>query len=172
MNLNSETKQIKSLFEKYPIISQFAKFAFVGFINTGIDFAILNLLMWMSGIYKGGEIIFLNAISFTVAAVNSYLMNKYWTFRAGPPASSMTESSTKSLRAGEKKEIGKEFVQFISISLIGILINTGIVYSVTTLIEPFFGFSTPVWANFAKAAATGVSLIWNFLGYKFIVFKK
>ena len=134
---------------------QFIKFAFVGGINTGIDFAVLNSLMWISGIYEGKEIIFLNIIAFTVATINSYFMNKRWTFEVKG-----------------KKEVGKEFSQFILISLIGISINTGIVYSITTFIEPSFGLSSPLWANFAKASATAISLIWNFIGYKFIVFKK
>jgi putative flippase GtrA len=134
---------------------QFIKFAFVGGINTGIDFAVLNSLMWISGIYKGEDIIFFNIIAFTVATINSYFMNKHWTFKAR-----------------EKKEAGKEFSQFFLISLIGISINTSIVYSITTFIEPSFGLSSPLWANFAKASATVISLVWNFIGYKFIVFKK
>ncbi len=127
-------------------------------MNTAIDFTVLNLLMWWTGIYKGGWIILLNAVSFSIAVINSYLWNKYWTFRAR--------------EADEPGEVAKEFSQFIAVTLIGLGINTGVVYGITTLIAPVFGLSPEIWANLAKATATGFSLIWNFIGYKFIVFKK
>ncbi len=134
---------------------QFGKFVIVGFINTAIDFAVLNVLMYLTNIYKGPEIIIFNAISFTVAVINSYIMNKYWTF-------------------GDKSREGaaKQFIEFLAVSIVGIVLNTGIVYGVTTLVQPMFGLGIKLWANFAKAAATAVVLGWNFIGYKFFVFKK
>ncbi len=141
--------------EKNRFFLQFGKFVIVGFINTAIDFAILNLLMYLANIYKGPEIIIFNAISFTAAVINSYLMNKYWTF-------------------GDKSREGaaKQFVEFLVVSTGGIILNTAIIYGLTTLIQPMFGLSVKLWANFAKAAATAVVLGWNFIGYKFFVFKK
>ena len=139
------------------LIRQFGKFVVIGFMNTAIDFAILNLLMWWIGIYKGSWIILLNAISFSIAVINSYLWNKYWTFRAK--------------EADEAGEIAKEFSQFIAVTLVGLAINTSVVFGITTFVQPVFGLSPEIWANLAKVAATGFSLIWNFIGYKFIVFK-
>ncbi len=141
--------------EKNKFFLQFGKFVIVGFINTAIDFAVLNLLMYLTNIYKGPEIIIFNAISFTAAVTNSYLMNKYWTF-------------------GDRSRTGaaKQFVEFLAVSIIGIILNTAIVYSVTTLIQPMFGLGVKLWANFAKVIATAVVLGWNFIGYKFFVFKK
>ncbi|HEB01445.1 MAG TPA: GtrA family protein [Candidatus Portnoybacteria bacterium] len=147
-------KQIKELI-KHKTLVQFSRFVVIGFMNTAIDFAALNLMMWLSGIYKGRWIILLNAISFVLATTNSYFWNKFWTFKAG-----------------KSQEVPQEFGKFLIISLIGIGLNSGMVYSVTTLVRPFFGLSAALWANLAKVAATGISLCWNFLGYKFIVFKK
>ncbi|MBU1255649.1 GtrA family protein [Patescibacteria group bacterium] len=143
---NEKTKQF---------ISQFSKFVVIGFVNTGIDFSILNLLMWLFKIYSGKWLILLNMISFAIAVVNSYFWNKFWVFKDK-----------------EESETGKKFSQFILITLIGMAINSSIVFGIATYIPPFFGLSKELWANLAKAAATGVSLIWNFTGYKFIVFKK
>jgi len=140
------------------LVNQFSKFVVIGVMNTAIDFGVLNLLMWQTGIYKGKWIILLNAIAFAVAVINSYFWNKYWTFKAK--------------EADEPGEVAKEFSQFIMVTLIGLAINSGIVFGVTTFIPPFFGLSPELWANLAKVAATGLSLIWNFIGYKFIVFKK
>lgn len=142
------------LIQKYPIIAQAVKFLAVGFMNTALDFAVLNLLMWRTGIYKGPWIILLNVVSFSIAVTNSYLWNKYWTFRAKGPVIAPLQMS-----------------QFLIVSLIGTGINSGLVYGLATFIPPFFGLSPKLWANLAKAVATGFSLIWNFSGYKFIVFK-
>ena len=127
-------------------------------MNTSIDFGILNLLMWWTDIYRGKWIILLNIISFSIAVINSYLWNKHWTFRAK--------------EADEPGEVAKEFSQFMMVTLIGLAINSSIVFGITTFISPFFGLSPELWANLAKGAATGFSLIWNFFGYKFFVFKK
>lgn len=154
-NINQPEKFTRRLVK---LIRQFSKFVLIGFLNTAIDFTILNLLMWLTGIYKGRWIFLLNVISFSVAVVNSYLWNKFWVFKAK--------------EADQAKEIVSEFSQFIVIAVIGMIINSLIVFSITTFIPPVFGLNPQVWANLAKALATGVSLLWNFTGYKLIVFKK
>ena len=140
--------------KKIPIILQLIKFAMVGLANTAVDFGILNLLMAMTGIYSGKNIFFLNSVSFVFAVIHSYFWNKFWTFKA------------------KKTEATKEFLQFLIVSIIGLLINGAIVYMITTWIKPMFGLTEISWANAGKIAATVISLVWNFIGYKFIVFKK
>jgi putative flippase GtrA len=136
------------------LAAQFSRFVVIGVMNTAIDFSVLNLLMWWTGIYAGKWIFLLNAASFFVAVINSYFWNKYWTFK-------------------DRDEIKvNEFSQFIMVTLIGLAINSGIVYGITTFIPPVYGLSKELWANLAKVVATGLSLAWNFIGYKFIVFKK
>jgi len=141
--------------KKIPIIFQFAKFLTVGLANTAVDFGVLNFLMWTTKIYSGKNIILLNSISFLIAVIHSYLWNKLWTFKAK-----------------EKTAVAKQFLQFLIISIIGTLLNSGIVYIITTWLSPAAGLSSVSWANAAKLLATGASLVWNFVGYKFIVFKK
>lgn len=143
------------LLERFPIIKQLAKFVVVGGINTGIDFLVLNVEMFLTNITSGPWMFILNSVSFSVATVNSYFFNKYWTFK--------DKDATKQTF---------QFSQFLVISIIGISINGAIVYLITSFIPPMFNINPQLWANLAKVAATGVSLIWNFLGYKFIVFKK
>jgi len=136
------------------LVGQFVRFGIIGGVNTLIDFGILNLLMWWTGIHSGGQIVLLNIISFAIAVTNSYFWNKYWAFK-------------------DKDSTGvMEFSQFIAVTLVGLAINSTIVYVVTTFIDPMFGLNETLWANLAKVAATGFSLIWNFIGYKFIVFKQ
>ena len=123
------------------LVRQFGRYAIIGGVNTAIDFGVLNLLMWWTGIYTGKQIVLLNMIAFAVAVINSYFWNKYWTFKDRDNADI------------------KEFSQFITVTLIGLAINSTIVYVVTTLIDPMFGLDKKLWANIAKLVATGFSLI-------------
>ncbi len=144
------------------LASQITKFGLVGIINTGIDFAILNILINVTGIYSGFWLFVFNAVSFGIAVINSYFMNKYWAFKAGGAVQSV------------------EAFKFFSVSLIGLILNSLIVYFLGTFFILSYRLSTSVayayipaslWDNIAKLAATAVSLIWNFIGYKFFVFK-
>lgn len=138
---------------RLPVIIQIAKFGVIGVANTAIDFGVLNFLSAQFHIYKGLEVSPLNAVSFVVAVTNSYFWNKHWTFKA------------------KEGKTGKQFVEFIVVSAIAIVINTGLVY-IITLIPPVAGISEALWLNIAKLIATFISLAWNFVGYKFVVFKE
>ena len=137
--------------KKIAAVYQFAKFALVGVLNTAIDFGILNFLIFITGITSGLSIIPLNAVSFSTAVVNSFFWNKKLVFQARKDAN---------------------FLTFFVITLIGLAINSGIVYVITTYVPPTFVDSQKLWANLAKVLATGISLVWNFTGYRLIVFKK
>ncbi len=145
----------EALLMRIPLFKQFAKFVVVGGINTLIDFVVLNIEMSLTSITSGPYMFVLNSISFSVATVNSYFMNKHWTFKD----------------KSQQKE-GVKFMQFLSVSIVGIAINGGVVYLITTFIPPMAGLNSQLWANVAKLLATGISLIWNFIGYKLFVFKK
>lgn len=137
--------------KRLPVLWQFSKFMAVGFSNTAIDFGILNGLIYFTDITSGLQIIPLNAISFTVAIVNSYFWNRKWVFE-------------------NPKE--SNFFTFVGVTLIGLAINSTLVFLITTFIPPVVVTSPKLWANIAKAFATGISLVWNFMGYKLVVFKK
>lgn len=137
------------------IIRQAIKFVLVGILNTGIDFGVSNILMKIFNVYSGNAFTLFKGIGFTAAVINSYFLNKLWTFR--------NEGGAKA---------GKEFIQFFIISLIGFGINVGVASVVVNIIGSQFGINNKLWANFGIACATFAAMAWNFLGYKFIVFKK
>ena len=141
--------------QKYgPLAAQFLRFAVVGVLNTGIDFAILNILSYLTKITSGSGIVAIKGAAFLAANINSYLINKHWTFK------DKTEG-----------EGAKKFSTYLAVSVIGALLNLGIVYAITTYVDPMFGLSEALWLNAANLVATGVSLVWNFIGYKLIVFR-
>ncbi len=131
------------------IVRQFTKFFLVGAMNTLIDLGILNLLIFASGISFGLWYSVFKGVSFLIATTNSYFWNKRWTF----------ESSQK------------KFSQFLIISTIGFVINVGVASFLVNLIGPQASLTVKVWANVGALAGSAIGLMWNFLGYKFIVFK-
>jgi len=136
------------------IVSQAIKFILVGVLNTLVDLGVLNLLIWAFGIYSGFGYSAFKGISFTVAVINSYFLNKFWTFKMR-----------------ETEGVKREFAQFFIVSLIGFGINVGVASFVVNVVGPQFGLGSKLWANVGAIYATFAAMSWNFLGYKFIVFK-
>jgi len=151
-------KLVADLIKKYPVIPQFIRFAMIGFMNFFIDLAILNALMIASGRSAGIYYTFFKSISFLCAVIFSYFFNKYWAF--------------KDKKTTEK---GKQFSQFLFVSVIGMIINVSTASIVVNYIAPqikFITLSGKLWGNLGAVGGAATGLIWNFLGYKFWVFKK
>ena len=123
------------------VIIQFIKFCIVGFINTCIDIGIYFVLTR----YAHLPILLANTISFSTAVVNSYFLNKLWTFN------------------DKGKANPRQFVKFLGVSIIGLGINDAVV-----VILVKFG----LFDLFAKVGAVGISLVWNFIANKFFTFKE
>ncbi len=145
-----------SLFKKkFLVIYQFAKFGLVGALNTFIDFGILNGLILLTSIAGGFYYSVFKGISFLFAAVNSYFWNKHWTFK----------KKDKIFASGE-------FAKFLAVTFVGFLLNVGAATLVVNTIGPQYGIGDKLWANIGAFIAVFVGLTWNFVGSKFIVFKK
>ncbi len=156
---NSATRT--SVLEKFPVIEQFVKFALIGVLNTGVDLVILNIETIFTNIKQGFGYAIQQGIAFVVAVTVSYFLNKYWAFQ------------DKS-----KTQEGRKFSQFLIISIIGGLINVTVAtLAVTYLQNPVnhlfhLSLSAQIWVSLGALCGTAIGLIWNFIGYKFIVFKK
>jgi len=141
--------------KKVPTVFQLGKFASVGFANTAVDFGVLNILILIFGISGGVLYSLFKAISFSFSVVHSYFWNKFWTFRKK-----------------EVKQAGGEFLEFLIVSFVGLGINVVIASLVVNYIVAPIQISPNVWANIGAVFAVVASMAWNFIGYKFIVFKK
>ena len=137
-----------------PVIWQIAKFGLVGVLNTALTFGVLNILIWTTGIDKGNGFAALNVIAFIIAVTNSYFWNKHWVFTGG------------------RHQQAEQFVEFIIISVIAAGVVAGIGKVMTEYVSPIGGLDSVQWANVVTAIGVVFSMVWNFLGYKFIVFKK
>lgn len=78
------------------------------------------------------------------------------------------------LKFGNQQKAHNQFAVFLIVSLVGLLINSVIVVIATHYITPYLEMSInpDVIKNVAKIMATAFSLIWNFIAYKLIVFKR
>lgn len=153
--------------KKIAVVWQLGKFVVTGTMNALVDIGTLALLIYAFKNYLSvnpedliwSGLAFLSfysiykAISFIIANINSYYWNKYWTFNQ--------DSQKKS-----------EFIQFFIVSVIGFFINVAVASFVFKLITPVGGLNFEQWGLVGAVAGSIAGLAWNFLGYKFIVFKK
>lgn len=156
--------------KKIPLVWQLAKFLVIGVMNTLVDLGVLALITilvandtrhasettWFTlatlvvtyySLYK--------AISFIVANINSFFWNKYWTFGA-------TKASAPS----------NQFFQFFLVSLIGFAINVTIASLAFSAVISTGSFTVAQAGLIGAALGSILGLAWNFVGYKFFVFKK
>lgn len=138
------------------VFYQIVKFVEVGALNTFIDWSIFGLLIAITGASGGGILFILKkGLSFSLAATNSYFWNKIWTFEKK-----------------EFEETGREFSEFFVVSAIGLAINVATASAFVNIVGPQFGLSQELWNNLSALPGTLTAMTWNFLGYKFLVFKE
>ena len=129
-----------------PEANRLCRFCVIGVLNTLVDFALFNLLVLLLALPDGLALLACNAAAFLAANLCSYFCNRSWTF---------TKSNPASLR---------EYAAYLSISLVGLLLNTLVLWLLTGgVVESFWQL------NLAKAGATVVSLTWNFCGYRVLL---
>lgn len=114
------------------VLIKFIKFGIVGFSGLIVDFG----LTWISKEKLKVQKYIANAIGFSVAATSNYFLNRIWTFRSVNP------------------EIVLEYSQFVMVSLIGLVINTIILWLIVTRLKFNFYLS--------KVFAIIVVMLWNF----------
>lgn len=118
----------------------FIKFGIVGFSGFILDFGITYLFKEKLRVNK----FLANSLGFSIAVVNNYLLNRYWTFES------------------ENLNYVQEFSLFITISLLGLGINNLVLY--------FFNEKYKLGFYISKLIAIAVVMIWNFLMNYFITF--
>lgn len=136
-----------------PLMSQIARFAVVGVINTAVDLAVLNALIALSQRGRTGLLYsFFKGISFLGTVLNSYWLNSRWAFR-------QTATQNTSMRIG----------RFLSVSVLALAINVGTASWVAVFTEPVRRLAR-WWPSVAALAGAACGLAFNFAGYKYLVF--
>lgn len=141
--------------KKFLFVFQLAKFLLVGALATIFDLGALSFFIRFFEATTGIYFSFFKGITFIIATIAKYFIDKFWAFEKK-----------------ETAEIKKEFAQFFVVTLVGLVINVGIASLMVNVVGPKAGFSKEAWANIAGIIAVLPTFAWNFIGYKFIVFKK
>ena len=118
-----------------PLFKQFSRFAITGSINAAIDFLVYLGLTRLFHFWSN-HLVWATTLAFITANINSYLMNRYWTFQ------SRTMPSTV------------EYTKFFIVSIIGLSINV--------LIFHYLVYWFEIHDIYAKVIVAGIVLIWNF----------
>lgn len=122
------------------LLLKFLKFCIVGTSGMIIDFGTTWLLKEKAKINK----YIANSIGFTLAATSNYFLNHFWTFHS------------------ENLHFGTEYLTFMLISIIGLVINNIILFLLTEKLKLNFYLS--------KLFAIGVVTLWNFFMNYLITF--
>ena len=115
------------------VLLKFIKFGVVGFSGLIIDFVVTYLCKEKLKVHK----LLSNAIGFCIAATNNYVLNRIWTFQS------------------VNDKIGVEFAEFFGVSIIGLGINTLVLW----ILNEKFKFNF----YFSKLCAIGTATLWNFV---------
>ena len=111
---------------------QFIKFCVVGGTGVVVDFGITFLFKEKLKLNK----YIANSLGFMAAASTNYLLNRWWTFRSHDP------------------EVAQQYVQFVGISAIGLILNNIIIYLLNDKARLNFYLS--------KLITIGLVTLWNF----------
>jgi putative flippase GtrA len=122
------------------LIQKFIKFGVVGFSGLFVDFGIT----WLSKEKIRIPKYVANAIGFSSAATTNYFLNRIWTFESTNP------------------KVMVEYSEFFLISMIGLVVNTLILYILVSKFKWNFYLS--------KIFAIGIVTVWNFFANAFITF--
>lgn len=134
-------------------VYKFIRFAMVGVFNTILDLLILNLLISLFSVTDPFIFSICKGISFIFALINSYFMNKYFTF-------------------GKKQTSRKDFYLFILLSLIGLIVNV----LVSGILFYLFGLYPSIVPIHLVATISGIigaifTMFINYFNYSYFIFK-
>ncbi len=121
-------------------MTKILKFATVGVLNTLINYIIYCVLCYVGVNYQVALF-----IAYMIAMVNSFLMNKVWTFE------------------DKEKSDGMQISKFIAVNLFSCLLNA-------VFLEIFVRVGLNIYL--AQAVATGIVLFCNFILYNSFIFNR
>jgi putative flippase GtrA len=121
------------------------RYSLIGVLGTAIDF--IGLYVLVQFFYF--PVLLASAISFLVAVINNFVLNKNWTFQY---------KSQNKLQSNRKL-----FIKFLLVSVVGLLINLAGMFVLTFVLN--------LWYIFSKVLITGLVFIWNFLANKLWTFR-
>lgn len=119
-------------------LQKFIRFCLVGVVNTGVDFTVFIVLSNL-----GIPLIVAQCVSYSCGVLNSFNMNRKWTFRA-------------------RGQSPVHLIKFLTLNLCTLALT----YGLLVFFHHYLGWPILV----SKLIATGVSVIMNFTGSRLLIF--
>jgi putative flippase GtrA len=143
-SIRTQTKSTSALMPRSnEFLKKLIRFGLIGLSGMALDYGLTFLCKeyWLFDKYIA------NFFGFAVAATSNYFLNRLWVFKE------------------EARSHAKQYTGFIGIAMIGLILNSTIIWILTDRIL-FLNF------YFSKAIAIGLVFIWNFSMNYFLNFKK
>ncbi len=133
---------VTQLRDKYDVVArEAAKFGAVGAINTVLDIAVFNLLVFGLGLAPLRS----KVGSTVVAATSSFLMNRHWTFRHR-----------------ERQDVRREYALFFGLNGVGLAINLLVIGFVRYVLD----LDSALELNLANVVGIGLGTVFRFWSYR------
>jgi len=114
----------------------FIKYATVGITGTALDVGSLYVFVDLLHI----PVLVAAAMSFVLAVINNFILNKYWTFQ------------------NSGRNVKKQFIKFLLVSVVGL--------ALTEICMALFVYLLGIWYIASKLVTSVIVLTWNFLANK------
>jgi putative flippase GtrA len=132
---------------------QIFRFCLVGGLNTGIDLLILNGLLWIWPTQNTEHLLVYNSFAYAFGAINSFILNKYWTFQ------------------NRQQTTYGEVLRFALTTACGIICNDIILWIASSFLHPVM-INATLWANASKVLAISGTFMISYLGMRLWVFAR
>jgi 4-amino-4-deoxy-L-arabinose transferase-like glycosyltransferase/putative flippase GtrA len=133
------------------LITQLLRFGLVGCFNTMIDLLVLNALLWLWPTQNTWALLLDNSLAYSFGALNSFILNKYWTFRC------------------HTRTNPGEVARFLVTTLAGLLCNDVLLWLLSGVLQQT-SLSPTLGTNVAKVLAIGGTVLISYLGMRLWVF--
>ncbi|HEX4208315.1 MAG TPA: GtrA family protein [Ktedonobacteraceae bacterium] len=130
---------------------QVVRYCLVGGVNTIIDVAILNTLLWRFPTHHAQLLVVENSVAYASGAVSSFFLNKYWTFRR------------------KQRPTRREVGSFLLSVALEILSSNGLLWLAGMVLSPFMANIT-LWGNASKLLAVATNAVLSYLIMRFWIF--
>ena len=142
-------KRYLTIWKSWP--GQLVRFGIVGGVNTSLDLLILNGLLWLFPTTNTILVLLFNSVAYCLGAVNSFLLNKYWTF------------------ARRQRTTWSEVRRFAITTFFGMVCNDILIWFANNLFHPLIS-NAALWMNASKIVAIAGTVFISFLGMRLWVF--
>jgi putative flippase GtrA len=130
---------------------QIVRFCMVGGLNTILDLLAFNSLLWLMPTKSTTAILVYNSVAYLFGGINSFLLNKYWTFR-------------------DRQKISiREIARFAFTTLLGVLCNDLFIWLISRSFHPIIA-DARLWANASKILALCGTVLISYSGMRLWVF--